>query len=111
MGDGVVPGESTILRLRPLLDQHGLAQAIFTSITGLLEERRLFRARGRLPELLHGQRRKTITSFSKREESATGSPAPYLSAVFERALAQDQSARSRTRARGERAFQVTFGLR
>ena len=41
LGDEVVPGETTILRFRHLLEQHGLTQAIFNSITGLLEERRL----------------------------------------------------------------------
>ncbi len=41
LGDEVVPDESTILRFRHLLEQHGLTQAIFDSITGLLEERRL----------------------------------------------------------------------
>jgi transposase, IS5 family len=41
LGDEVVPDESTILRFRHLLERHGLTQAIFDSITGLLEERRL----------------------------------------------------------------------
>ena len=41
LGEEVVPDESTILRFRHLLEQHGLTQAIFNSITGLLEERRL----------------------------------------------------------------------
>jgi IS5 family transposase len=41
LGDEVVPDESTILRFRHLLERHGLSQAIFDSITGLLEERRL----------------------------------------------------------------------
>jgi transposase, IS5 family len=41
LGDEVVPDESTILRFRHLLEQHGLTQAIFNSITGLLEQRRL----------------------------------------------------------------------
>jgi transposase, IS5 family len=41
LGDEVVPDESRILRLRHLLEQHGLTEAIFNSITGLLEERRL----------------------------------------------------------------------
>jgi IS5 family transposase len=41
LGDEVVPDESTILRFRHLLEKHGLTQAIFNSITGLLEERRL----------------------------------------------------------------------
>jgi IS5 family transposase len=36
-----VPDETTSLRFRHLLEQHGLTQAIFNSITGLLEERRL----------------------------------------------------------------------
>jgi IS5 family transposase len=40
LGDEVVPDESTILRFRHLLERHGLTQAIFDSITGLLEERR-----------------------------------------------------------------------
>jgi IS5 family transposase len=37
LGDEVVPDETTILRFRHLLEQHGLTQAIFNSITGLLE--------------------------------------------------------------------------
>jgi IS5 family transposase len=41
LGEEVVPDETTILRFRHLLEQHGLTQAIFNSITGLLEERRL----------------------------------------------------------------------
>src|SRR6266852_5169325 len=41
LSDDVVPDESTILRFRHLLEKHGLTQAIFDSITGLLEERRL----------------------------------------------------------------------
>ena len=41
LGEEVVPDERTILRFRHLLEQHGLTQAIFNSITGLLEERRL----------------------------------------------------------------------
>jgi len=41
LGDEVVPDESTILRFRHLLERHGLSQAIFDSITSLLEERRL----------------------------------------------------------------------
>ena len=41
LGDEMVPDESTILRFRHLLERQGLTQAIFDSITGLLEERRL----------------------------------------------------------------------
>src|ERR1700687_322339 len=41
LGDEVVPDETTILRFRHLLEQHGLTQAIFNSVADLLEERRL----------------------------------------------------------------------
>src|SRR3984893_2612257 len=41
LGEEVVADETTILRFRHLLEQHELTQAIFNSITGLLEERRL----------------------------------------------------------------------
>src|SRR6201987_1628967 len=41
LGDEVVPDETTILRFRHLLEKHGLTHAIFNSLTGLLEERRL----------------------------------------------------------------------
>src|SRR5216684_943499 len=41
LGDEVVPDETTILRFRHLLEEHHLTEAIFNSITGLLEERRL----------------------------------------------------------------------
>jgi transposase, IS5 family len=41
LGDEVVPDESTILRFRHLLEQHGLTEAIFAAVRDLLEERRL----------------------------------------------------------------------
>ena len=41
LGDEVVPDESTILRFRHLLEQHGLTHAIFDAVADLLEERRL----------------------------------------------------------------------
>jgi len=41
LGDDVVPDETTILRFRHLLEQHGLTQAIFDEVRELLEERRL----------------------------------------------------------------------
>src|ERR1700746_3884670 len=46
LGDEVVPDESTILRFRHLLEQHGLTKAIMEALTGLPEERRLLRRRG-----------------------------------------------------------------
>ena len=42
LGDEVVPDESTILRFRHLLEQHGLTEAIFAAVADLLEERRLW---------------------------------------------------------------------
>jgi IS5 family transposase len=41
LSDELASDESTILRFRHLLEQNGLTHAIFDSITGLLEERRL----------------------------------------------------------------------
>src|ERR1700716_4014192 len=41
LGDEVVPDESTILRFRHLLEQHGLTHAIFDAVADLLEERRV----------------------------------------------------------------------
>ena len=41
LGDDVVPDETTILRFRHLLEQHGLTCAIFAAIGGLLEARGL----------------------------------------------------------------------
>src|ERR1700755_1486880 len=41
LGDDVVPDESTILRFRHLLEQHGLTHGIFDAVADLLEERRL----------------------------------------------------------------------
>src|SRR3979411_2654285 len=53
LGDEVVPDESTILRFRHLLERHGLTQAIFDSITGLLEERRLLLRSGPIVGATH----------------------------------------------------------
>ena len=41
LGEDVVPDETTILRFRHLLEQHGLTGAIFDEIGGLLEARGL----------------------------------------------------------------------
>ena len=42
LGDDKVPDESTILRFRHLLERHGLTEAIFEAVKGLLEEKRLW---------------------------------------------------------------------
>ena len=41
LGDDVVPDETTILRFRHPLEEHGLTQRIFAEIKGLLEQQRL----------------------------------------------------------------------
>ena len=41
LGEDDVPDESTILRFRHLLEEHGLTQAIFAEVGCLLEEKRL----------------------------------------------------------------------
>ena len=41
MGEDDLPDESTILRFRHLLEEHGLTQAIFAEVGCLLEEKRL----------------------------------------------------------------------
>ena len=41
LGDDVVPDETTILRFRHLLEEHGLTEAIFEEMRELLEEKRL----------------------------------------------------------------------
>jgi IS5 family transposase len=41
ISDDVVPDETTILRFRHLLEEHGLTAGIFEEIQGLLEEKRL----------------------------------------------------------------------
>lgn len=41
LADDTVPDESTILRFRHLLEEHGLTRGIFDEINGLLEEKRL----------------------------------------------------------------------
>lgn len=41
LGDDVVPDESTILRFRHLLERHRLTEAIFETVRGFLDEKRL----------------------------------------------------------------------
>ena len=41
LGEDDIPDESTILRFRHLLEEHGLTQAIFAEAGCLLEEKRL----------------------------------------------------------------------
>ena len=71
LGDEVVPDESTILRFRHLLEQHGLTQAIFDSITGLLEERRLLLRSGTIVDA-------TIIAAPSSTKNASASRDPEM---------------------------------
>jgi IS5 family transposase len=71
LGEEVVPDESTILRFRHLLEQHGLTQAIFDSITGLLEERRLLLRSGTIVDA-------TIIAAPSSTKNASGSRDPEM---------------------------------
>ena len=62
-----MPDETTILRLRHLLEQHGLTQAIFDAVVALLEERRLLWRAG---IVLYA----TIISAPSSTKNATVSP-------------------------------------
>ena len=71
LGDEVVPDESTILRFRHLLERHGLIQAIFDSITGLLEERRLLLRSGTIVDA-------TIIAAPSSTKNASASRDPEM---------------------------------
>ena len=71
LGDEVVPDESTILRFRHLLERHGLTQAIFDSITGLLEERRLLLRSGTIVDA-------TIIAAPSSTKNASASRDPEM---------------------------------
>ena len=71
LGEEVVPDESTILRFRHLLEQHGLTQAIFDSITGLLEEQRLLLRSGTIVDA-------TIIAAPSSTKNASGSRDPEM---------------------------------
>ncbi len=69
LGDDVVPDESTILRFRHLLEQHGLTKSIFEAIAGLLEERRLLLRAGTIVDASI-----IAAPSSTKNASATGDP-------------------------------------
>src|SRR5712691_5198886 len=71
LGDEVVPDETTILRFRHLLEQHGLTEAIFASITGLLEERRLLLRSGTIVDA-------TIIAAPSSTKNASASRDPEM---------------------------------
>src|SRR5271167_3072904 len=71
LGEEVVPDETTILRFRHLLEKHGLTQAIFNSITGLLEERRLLLRSGTIVDA-------TIIAAPSSTKNASASRDPEM---------------------------------
>jgi len=71
LGDEAVPDETTILRFRHLLEQHGLTEAIFNSITGLLEERRLLLRSGTIVDA-------TIVAAPSSTKNASASRDPEM---------------------------------
>jgi IS5 family transposase len=71
LGEEAVPDETTILRFRHLLEQHGLTQAIFDSITGLLEERRLLLRSGTIVDA-------TIIAAPSSTKNASASRDPEM---------------------------------
>jgi transposase, IS5 family len=71
LGDEVVPDESTILRFRHLLEQHGLTHAIFDAVADLLEERRLLLRSGTIVDA-------TIIAAPSSTKNASASRAPEM---------------------------------
>ena len=71
LGDEVVPDESTILRFRHLLEQHGLTHVIFDAVTDLLEERRLLLRSGTIVDA-------TIIAAPSSTENASASRDPEM---------------------------------
>jgi transposase, IS5 family len=71
LGDDVVPDESTILRFRHLLEQHGLTKAIFDAVAGLLEERRLLLRAGTIVDA-------TIIAAPSSTKNATATRDPEM---------------------------------
>ncbi len=69
LGDEVVPDETTILRFRHLLEQHGLTQAIFDAVADLLEERRLLLRSGTIVDA-------TIIAAPSSTKNASATPRP-----------------------------------
>jgi IS5 family transposase len=71
LGDDVVPDETTIVRFRHLLEEHGLAKDIFDAIADLLEERRLLLRSGTIVDA-------TIIAAPSSTKNATQSRDPEM---------------------------------
>jgi len=71
LGDEVVPDESTILRFRHLLEQHGLTKAIFDAVAALLEEQQLLLRAGTIVDA-------TIIAAPSSTKNATATRDPEM---------------------------------
>jgi IS5 family transposase len=71
LGDDVVPDETTILRFRHLLEEHGLTKAIFDKVAALLEERRLLLRSGTIVDA-------TIIAAPSSTKNATATRDPEM---------------------------------
>jgi len=71
LGDDVVPDETTILRFRHLLEQHGLTSAIFEAIGSLLEARGLLLRSGTIVDA-------TIIAAPSSTKNATATRDPEM---------------------------------
>src|SRR5215475_9139118 len=71
LADDTVPDESTILRFRHLLEEHGLTRGIFDEINGLLEEKRLLLRSGTIVDA-------TIIAAPSSTKNATATRDPEM---------------------------------
>jgi transposase, IS5 family len=71
LGDDKIPDESTILRFRHRLEQHGLTEAIFEAVKDLLGERRLLLRAGTIVDA-------TIIAAPSSTKNATGTRDPEM---------------------------------
>jgi len=71
LGDDKIPDESTILRFRHRLEQHGLTEAIFEAVKDLLAEHRLMLRAGTIVDA-------TIIAAPSSTKNATGTRDPEM---------------------------------
>jgi IS5 family transposase len=71
LGDDKIPDESTILRFRHLLEQHGLTEGIFEVVKDLLAEKRLWLKAGTIVDA-------TIIAAPSSTKNATGTRDPEM---------------------------------
>jgi IS5 family transposase len=85
LGDDVVPDETTILRFRHLLEQHGLTGAIFEAIGGLLEAQGLLLRSGTIVDA-------TIIAAPSSTKNATATRDPEMKQTRQELALRDEAA-------------------